>query len=212
MPGPTGKDAPEDPEAALVRVAQETSDGLCELYRRYVPRVYAYVAYRAEGVQEAEDVVSETFLRVVKNLHRFRYRGEGSFAAWLFRIAHNLVEDQHRARRRRVRHVPLEAGAEIADESLLPGEELARQEQFEELRALVGTLPPRRQKVVLLRFFGGLRNREIAEVLGLDERTVASHLSRGLQDLHQKYLSLQGGLEIGGSHERVASVESRFAN
>jgi len=177
-----------------------------------MPRVYAYVAYRVKGVPEAEDVVSETFLRVVKNLHRFRYRGEGSFAAWLFRIAHNLVEDQRRARRTRVRHLSLEAAGEIADGSLLPGEELAREEQFEELRALIGTLPPQRQKVVLLRFFGGLRNREIAKVLGLNERTVASHLNRGMQDLYQKYLRSKPDVEIGGSHEHVASVESRFAN
>jgi len=177
-----------------------------------MPRVYAYVACRAEDVQEAEDVVSETFLRVVKNLHRFRYRGDGSFAAWLFRIAHNLVEDQHRARRRRVRHVPLEAAGEIADGAPLPGEDLARQEQFVELRALVGTLPPQRQKVILLRFFGGLRNREIAKILGLDERTVASHLNRGIEDLYQKYLRSKPDVVIGGSHELVASVESRFVN
>lgn len=80
------------------------------------------------------------------------------------------------------------------------------------MRALIETLAPQRQKVVLLRFFAGLRNREIARVLGLDERTVASHLSRGIQDLHQKYLSSQTGTQIGGSHERTPAVESRYAH
>jgi RNA polymerase sigma factor (sigma-70 family) len=55
------------------------------------------------------------------------------------------------------------------------------------MRALVATLSPRRQEIVTLKFFAGLRNREIADVLELDERTVASHLSRGLQDLQTRY-------------------------
>lgn len=207
-----GGDGREDPEAALVRAAIEGADGLCDLYRCYMPRVYAYVAYRTAAVPETEDIVSETFLRVAKDLRGFRYRGQGSFAAWLFRIAHNVIEDQRRLRRRRGRPLPLEAAEEVADGSPVPGEDLERQERFEELRALIATLPAQRQKVVLLRFFGGLRNREIAKVMGLDERTVASHLSRGIQDLHQKYMSLQDRTEIGGGHERMASVESRFAN
>jgi len=54
-----------------------------------------------------------------------------------------------------------------------------------QLRALT----PRRQEIVALRFFGGLRNREIAAVLDLDERTVAAHLARGLADLQRAYLA-----------------------
>jgi DNA-directed RNA polymerase specialized sigma24 family protein len=59
-------------------------------------------------------------------------------------------------------------------------------EQFLNLRCLIGTLSPRRQEIITLKFFGGLRNREIALMLALDERTVASHLCRGLEDLHRK--------------------------
>jgi RNA polymerase sigma-70 factor, ECF subfamily len=48
-------------------------------------------------------------------------------------------------------------------------------------------LPPRRRDILLLKFFGGLRNQEIARMLNLDERTVASHLSRALDDLRRLY-------------------------
>ena len=51
------------------------------------------------------------------------------------------------------------------------------------MRRLVAALPPRRQEVIRLRFFGGLSSREIAAILDLDERTVASNLSRALVDL-----------------------------
>lgn len=115
MPGRAaddGRDAAA--EAALVEAARHDPEALRALYREYMPRVYAYVAYRVRSVPDAEDVTSEAFLRVARELPRFRYLGEGSFAAWLFRIVNNLLADQHR-RRRGGRELPLEAAADVAD-------------------------------------------------------------------------------------------------
>ena len=64
---------------------------------------------------------------------------------------------------------------------------LLQKERFLRLQEMLHTLSPRRQEIISLRFFGGLRNQEIAEVLGLSEKTVASHLCRGLDDLQTKY-------------------------
>jgi RNA polymerase sigma factor (sigma-70 family) len=52
---------------------------------------------------------------------------------------------------------------------------------------MIETLSPRRQEIIRLRFFAGLRNQEIAAVLGLDERTISAHLCRALEDLQAKY-------------------------
>ncbi|HET7078316.1 MAG TPA: sigma-70 region 4 domain-containing protein, partial [Chloroflexia bacterium] len=62
---------------------------------------------------------------------------------------------------------------------------------FADLHRLIATLSPRRREVITLKFFGGLQNREIAAVLGLDERTVASHLCRALEDLYARYTRLE---------------------
>ena len=70
----------------------------------------------------------------------------------------------------------------------LPEDELLRREEHESLLALVQKLPQRRQEIITLRFFGELHNREIAGILNLDEHTVASHLCRGLRDLHRLWL------------------------
>ena len=71
---------------------------------------------------------------------------------------------------------------------LLPTDHTLQKEKFDYLRQLIGRLSPRRQEIVTLKFYGGLRNTEIAQVLGLDERTVASHLCRALNALHSMYL------------------------
>lgn len=174
-------------EARLVARARRDPEAFRELYRAYFPRVYAYVAYRVGTVHDAEDVVSETFLRAVEKLDRFEDRGDGSFGAWLFRIAHNLVSDYRRRQKRRGEPVPLEELPDLEDAGEGPEAAAERKEQFLRLRKMIETLSPRRQEVITLKFYGGLRNREIARVLGIDQRVVASHLCRGIEDLQRKH-------------------------
>jgi len=179
---------PERERQWVERAQQGDAEAFRHLYTLYFPRVYASVAYRVGDAQDTQDLVSEVFLKVVEDLGRFEWRGPGSFAAWLFRVAHNLVSDHHRRHRRRAKPLPLDALPEVQTNTGLPDDAALRKEAFSRLHELINTLSPRRQEVITLRFFAGLRNREIAEVLGLDERTVASHLCRGLEDLHRKWV------------------------
>lgn len=176
-------------ERQLIQQAQQQTDpaAVQALYRHYFPRVYAYVAYRVEQKPDAEDVVSEIFLRAIEHLEKFEYRGVGSFAAWLFKIAHTQVANFHRT------HPPvlLDDLPEIESGAVSPDADFISQETFARLRHLIATLAPRRQEIITLKYFGGLRNQEIAELLGLDERTVASHLSRALDDLQQKLMEVE---------------------
>ena len=177
-------------ERRLIKQAHSDPEAFRALYRAYFPRVYGYVAYRVGRRQDAEDLAADIFVKVLEYLDRFEYRGEGAFAAWIFRIASNHVSAFYRRRGRRAEPIPLADLPEIAGDSPRPDEALLRQERFDILRRMIDTLPPRRQEVIILRFFGGLRNQEIAAMLELDERTVASHLARALSDLNRRYRAL----------------------
>lgn len=178
---------PPTDEGALIRLAQQEGEAFRELYRLYFPRVYAYVAYRVGRVHDAEDVTADIFVKVVEAFGRFEYRGSGSFAAWLFRIAHNEVQQFYRRHRWQQHHISLEDVPNLAINSPNPEALIQRKEQFTHLYHLINALSPRRQEIITLRFFGELRNQDIALVLGLDERTIASHLCRALDDLQQKF-------------------------
>ena len=175
-------------EKELLENARHDLSAFKELYAFYFPRIYAYINYRVGRVQDAEDLVASTFLKATERLGQFEWRGDGSFAAWLFHIAHDLVVDSYRRDGKVPDSVSIDDLPDIRSDSVLPDDAALRKEEFEYLRQLIGTLSPRRQEIITLRFFGGLRNKEIAGILGLDERTVASHLCRGLEDLHRKYL------------------------
>ncbi|CCF84366.1 RNA polymerase sigma factor [Nitrolancea hollandica] len=172
-------------EQRLVDQACRYPESFRELYRHYFPRIYGYISYRVDSVSEAEDLTSATFLKAIEGLGRFEYRGPGSFAAWLFRIARNQVSDYRRHHQRRGESLPLETLPELQDGTVPPEQAAIRQEQNIHLHQLVSRLSPRRQEVIILKFYAGLRNREIAEILELDERSVASHLCRGLRELHR---------------------------
>jgi RNA polymerase sigma-70 factor (ECF subfamily) len=179
-----------DQERTVIQRAQKDPRAFVYLYDSYFPRIHAYVCYRVHSPQDAEDLIADVFLKAIRKLGHFKWRREGSFAAWLFRIAHNLIVDYYR------KHRPVALSldssddlAELKSHTPLPEEILTQEEIFQHMRALIATLSPRRQEVITLKFFGGLRNCEIADILGLDERTVASHLSRGLRDLQYRYVA-----------------------
>ena len=178
-------------EQRLVAAAADDDDAFRRLYDAYLPRVYAYVGYRVGPAADVEDVVAEVFIKLAGGLRRFAWRGPGSFSAWLFRIAHNEVAAHYRRAGAHTPDAPLETAPDMRDErpEANPAPEAA--EQAAAIRRLVAALPPRQQEVVLLRYFGGLRNREIAAILGLDERTVAAHLSRGLEQLRRGWAELE---------------------
>lgn len=175
----------ESQERALVDRARRDPDAFALLYDPYFPRIYAYMRHRVGARQDAEDLVSEVFLHAVAALDRFTWRHEASFASWLFRIAHNRLANFYR-QQGRATTLPLDLATRQPSPDLTPDEFVLRDEAGASLHAHLATLSPRRREIVALRFFGDLRNREIAAVLGLDERTVAAHLSRGLLDLQRR--------------------------
>jgi RNA polymerase sigma-70 factor, ECF subfamily len=176
-----------DEEQRLVEAAGRDSEAFRQLYSAYFPRVYAFTCYRVGSAHDAEDLVASIFMKVVEEIGHFKWRHDNSFAAWIFRIAHNQVSNYHRTRQREGEQLHLDDMPQIAAHALLPEESVLRKETFAHLYGLVDSLPARRREVITLKFFGGLSNREIALILDLDERTVASNLCRALDDLQEQY-------------------------
>src|SRR5579884_1122760 len=91
---PTARRA--DPDAALVAAARDDPRRFLELYDRYFERVLGYVRLRIRDAATCEDVTSQVFTTALEQVGRFR--GQGTFAGWLFQIARNAVRDVQRRR------------------------------------------------------------------------------------------------------------------
>ncbi|HEY8346056.1 MAG TPA: sigma-70 family RNA polymerase sigma factor [Symbiobacteriaceae bacterium] len=162
--------------------AKHDPEAFGHLYDLYFARIYAYIYRRTGDRQAAEDLTSETFTKALANIRSYRYTGQ-PFVAWLYRIASNAVTDYHRSRRvtaslDRVAPLPASEGD--------PVEEALRLDDQEAIARAIATLSPDQQDVILLRFSGGLKLREIAQVTGKTEGAVKALMFRALGGLKGK--------------------------
>jgi RNA polymerase sigma-70 factor (ECF subfamily) len=148
------------------------------VFDRHFADVHRYLRHRG-GLQLADDLAAETFVRAFAARARFRPREDGSARAWLFTIATNLLHDEAR-RGRRSQH----ALGRLAAETAAAHDEPLR-DRDPALAAALGALRAEDREVVLLLAWGELSYEEIARVTGVRVGTVRSRLSRArarLQD------------------------------
>jgi RNA polymerase sigma-70 factor (ECF subfamily) len=145
--------------------------------------------------EEIEDMVSEVFLKVYKNLHQ--YRPEHPFATWLYRLAANHVVDH--SRRARKEQGRSELPDEVRDPSAGAGETLETRERAELLRGALREIDERYREVIFLVYVEDTKVEDAARILGLPEGTVKTRLMRG-RDALRKVLSRRHPEYFGGSH------------
>ena len=149
----------------------EQTAALEELYRARYTTFRDVLAGIVGNHDLAREVVQEAFARALRE--RRRFRGDGSLEAWVWKIAVNVALKQ---RRSLVREQELLVAEPAADAG--PSDPAVRD--------AVLALPPRRRLVIFLRYFADLSYREIAEVVGVSEGTVAATLSQAHRDLAKR--------------------------
>ncbi len=171
----------EADDRLLVEAAQRDPARFAELYENNFERVYAYVVRRVGDRAETEDLTSEVFHHALANLGRFEWRGI-PFAAWLFRIAANLIADRWQRNGRE----------QIVDEPEQIETAQARGAGFEEVERratlfrLVSTLPAEQQRVVVLRFVEQKSIKEVAREIRKSEGAVKQLQFRALSSLRAR--------------------------
>ncbi len=170
-------------EALLVEQARKAPMAFGILYERYVDRIYGYIYHRVGNVQEAEDLTARTFYRALDNLDSYEDRG-APFAAWLFRIAHNLMANWHRDRSRR-RFMSLDRLWSHSAEDDSPAEKVEQEENHEALWSAINRLPDERRNLLLWKFGSQMSNLEIGELMDKSESAIKSLYFRTLAALRQ---------------------------
>lgn len=174
----------ESDEMIYQRVLCGDHQALTLLVERYYPLLLAYGVRVTGQVQIAEDLVQETFVRLLK------YRGKApeAFRPWVFRIIHNLMRDHFRSAFMQ-REIQFEPEGERHKNSQIEEDTIDGIISHEDLRKtavfLLQNLPLPQREVIILRFYHNLSLEEIAEATGVPLGTVKSRLYRGLQMARQ---------------------------
>lgn len=176
-------------ESELVALAKTDQLAFGELYERYVKRIYNYIYYRTSNQHDAEDLTSRVFQRAMNHIPKYEDRGV-PFSAWLYRIAHNLVVNYHRDRKRR-QIVPIDDFVITALKGEAPENVTQRREQEDELLQAIRNLPEERQQLLMLKFIERLSNAEIGDVMGRSEGAIKSLYHRTLIALRDELVRLE---------------------
>src|SRR5439155_11185142 len=179
----------EADERLLIEAAQRDRARFANVYENYFEMVYAYVARRTRNRDETEDLTAEVFHKALASLPRFKWRG-APFAAWLFRIASNMIADRSK---RVAKEVPFDesgapgrgGSAQISKGATSQQKDLEDSERRALLFRLVDELADDQGRVLVMRFAEEKSIREIAGALGRSEGAVKQLQFRALENLRK---------------------------
>ena len=169
--------------ALVDRAQQGDRDALEELYLIHFDRIYGYLHVSVGNRHDAEDLTTQTFLKMLESIGKFRWQS-APFSAWLFRIAHNLAMDHFRATKRwqPEEEVPEPPPDETTSAEAGAFESIGRKSMLE----LIDELSPEQQQVLTLKFVFNFANAEAATILGKTEGAIKSLQHRALVSLQKQ--------------------------
>ena len=174
-------------ERGLIERSATDPAAIGALYRRHYPAIARYIRRRIGCSHDAEDLIAETFVGMVKYLPRFRVRSV-PFRSWLYRLATTQVNRWTRRRRRAAIRELSARAQELASHGDDDGEKGIDRDG---VHLALMSLPPRFQAVLSLHYMEGMCVEEIAEVLQCAPGTVKSRLARGREKMRQQLLQLE---------------------
>ena len=161
---------------------------LAELITRHKSRIYTSIYLLVKDEYLAEDIFQDTFIKVIKTLKAGKYNEEGKFLPWVLRIGHNLVIDHFRREKRN----PTITNADgfdifdvlgIYDESI--EDKMVKEQTYDDLKALIHLLPSEQKEVLIMRHYGDLSFKEIANLTQVSINTALGRMRYALNNLRK---------------------------
>ena len=178
----SGPPASAGSDALLVLQAQQDQSAFGLLYDRYFDAMFRFCFYRLGDWQEAEDAASDIFVKAMANITRFQPKDEGqSFRCWLFAIARHVVTDRHRYHGRHPAQ-SIDSALLVPDPAPTLEDQAILADDHQLVRRLLAQLRPEQRSLLELRL-AGLKNAEIASLLGRSHESIRKEQSRIVQAL-----------------------------
>lgn len=159
-----------------------------ELIRRYQSKIYTSIYLLVKDEFLAEDIFQEAFIKVINTLKAGKYNEEGKFLPWVVRIAHNLVIDHFRKEKR----TPVINNGDDFDIFDVLGhydesmeDRMVREQTYTDLKKLIHHLPSEQKEVLIMRHYGELSFKEIADLTGVSINTALGRMRYALNNLRK---------------------------
>lgn len=162
--------------------------GLKQLITRYEQKLFISIFILVKKRDLAEDLLQETFIKIINTLRQGRYQEEGKFLGWAMRIAHNLVIDYFRkdSRMRMVRDTDdyrVTDNLQITDDCA--EKQMIKQQTHRRLKILIEMLPYEQREVLIMRHYAELSFKEIADITQTSINTCLGRMRYALMNLRK---------------------------
>ena len=158
------------------------------LIRRYKDKVYSYILLNVKNPNVADDIFQDTFVKVMSSLRTRAYSDEGKFLSWVMRIAHNLVIDYFRYEKNNGMTSSDENEYVLNSSSLADTnieDRLVDSQILDDVRKLLDYLPPEQKEVIMLRHYGGMSFKEIADATNVSINTALGRMRYAILNLRR---------------------------
>ena len=183
------------------KLKQMTDDVLVTLYlegnnsafdvllNRHKDRLFNYIFFIVRSKEVAEDIFQETFVKAIVTLQQGRYTNDGKFAAWITRIAHNLVIDQFRVERNENTVSNDETEYDMLNDARLSEgtieNRMVNDQVLANVRRLVDELPDCQREVVFMRYYQDMSFKDIADITGVSINTALGRMRYAIMNMRR---------------------------
>lgn len=176
-------------DAELIHAFVQGNEPAIEtLIHRYKDKVYTSIYMLVKDKYIAEDIFQDAFLKMIRTMRDGRYAEQGKFLPWAIRVAHNLCMDHFRKVRKQV-PITLPDGRDISDifsfETEGASDKMEQRQVNQSVRQLIEMLPEEQREVIVLRMYGDLSFKEIADITSVSINTALGRMRYGLINLRR---------------------------
>jgi len=181
-------DQPVTDQELIGRYLAGNQSSLEILIRRHKNRIFAYILMIVKEKELAEDLFQDTFIKVINTIRSGSYKEEGKFIQWAMRIAHNLIIDHFR-KSKRIPTIENRDDFDIFDKVRIPVESIEERiitEQIhKDVKKLIDYLPKEQREVLVMRHYGDMSFKDIAEVTNVSINTALGRMRYALINLRK---------------------------
>lgn len=171
----------EEEQLWIKQVLAGDKEAYANIINKYKNQLYATVLRMTRNPQDAQDFVQDAFIKVYRNLDK--YKADGSFSSWLYRVAVNHCMDEFR--KKQYTTVQIEVDEEKVVNPNHPEIIFLKHEKKRQLERLVSTLPDDERLIILLRYINEVNYEEISEIMGVPLSTVRNKLHRAKKKMRE---------------------------
>ena len=159
------------------------------LVDRYQNKIFSYVLMLVKDKQLADDIVQDTFLKIIRTIKAGAYKEEGKFIQFAMRIAHNLIIDHFRKAKRLPMVDPTKEDYDMLDNARISDpsieEKIITEQVYDDIRKMIDYLPEEQREVLVMRMYDDMSFKEIADATNVSINTALGRMRYALINLRK---------------------------